>query len=189
MKEIIIDGIPVLINERERPPRTIRIRPKKRGKKFLKDLPFSKLDSRQKQAFKNYEALGCDPKRKKEASVDAGYSDKGQVAVRAMDRILKSRWFIKKLEELCQALYGMGVDEKVAEVLVGMFDARYPLAKEDRGKNLAILRAVKEINKIMGYYPSKKVDTREVGLYVHYTQDDGTAAKEYRELTEDDEDF
>jgi len=97
-KEIIIDGIPVLINEKERPPRTIRIRNKKPGRKALKDLPFSKLDSRQKQALENFADLGCDPKRKKEAGLAAGYSDKGQVAVRAMDRLLEGRSIVKKHE-------------------------------------------------------------------------------------------
>ncbi len=186
MKEIIVDGIPVLIRERERPPRTIRIRTKKRGKKFLKDLPFSKLDSRQKQALKNYAALGCDPKRKREAGVDAGYSDKGQVAVRAMDRLLERRPIIKNIEEECQAKHEKGADEKVAEVLVDQLDAVHPLAKGERKDNLAIISAAKEINKIKDNYPAKKLDIREVGFHLHFTQDDITAAKKYRELTDED---
>ena len=164
MKEkiMVFDGIPVLIREKERPPRTIRIKIKKPGRKPLKDLPFSKLDSRQKQALDNYAALGFDPKRKKEAGEAAGYSDKGGVAVRAMDRLLARLPIIKEIEEQCMALYGKGRDEKVAEVLVEALEAVHPLAKEERKDNLAILGAVKEINKLSDNYPSKKVDTREI---------------------------
>ena len=70
MKEIIIDGIPVLIKERERPPRTIRIRTKKRGNKRLKDLPFSKLSPQHKQALDNLAVMGFG--KKKEAAIYAG---------------------------------------------------------------------------------------------------------------------
>ena len=100
-KEIIIDGTPVLIKEGERPPRIIRIRNKKPGRKALKDLPFSKLDSRQKQALDNYAALGFDPKRKKEAAEGAGYSaspDNHGGAVQAMNRILERKSIVKKYE-------------------------------------------------------------------------------------------
>ena len=97
-KEIIIEGTPVLIKEGERPPRTIRIRNKKPGSKALKDIPYSKLDSRQKQALKNYVNLGCDPKMKKLAGEAAGYSEKSSVAVRAMDRLLEGRSIVKKHE-------------------------------------------------------------------------------------------
>jgi len=185
-KEMIFDGIPVLIKEGERPPRTIRIRAKKRGRKALKDIPLSRLSPQHKQALDNLEVMGFD--KKKQAAVYAGIPEHN--ALRTMDNLIVERKsIVRKMEKLFQAKFGKGVSEKVAEVLVYMFDARYPLAKADRGKNLEILSAVKEINKIMGFYPSKKVDTRELGLYVHYTQDDGTAAKKYRELTEDDEDF
>jgi len=186
MKEIIVDGIPVLIKKRERPPRTIRIRMKKRGKKFLKDLPLSKLDPRQKQALENYAALGCDPKRKREAAEGAGYSDKHQVAVRAMDRLLKIRPILKNIEKKCQAIYEKGVDEKVAEVLVDQLEAVHPLAKGEKKDNPAIISAVKEINKIKDNYPPKKVDIREAGFHLHFTQDDITAAKKYWELTDED---
>ena len=179
MKEIIIDGIPVLINERERPPRTIRIKSMPRK---IKDMPFSRLTDRHKQALTNLVVMGID--KKKKAGLAAGFSESGVGKV--MDKLLARRQIVKKIEEICQALYGKGADEKVAEVLVEQLEAVYPLAKGERKKNLAIISAVKEINKIMGHYPPKKVDTREVGLYVHYTQDDGTATKQYRELTDED---
>jgi len=69
---------------------------------------------------------------------------------------------------------------------VDQLEAVHPLAKGERKDNLAIISAVKEINKIMDNYPSKKVDTREMGFHVHFTQDDITAAKKYRELTDED---
>jgi hypothetical protein len=180
MKEIIIDGIPVLIKERERPPRTIRIKlmPRK-----IKDLPFSRLSDRHKQALTNLVVMGID--KKKEAGLAAGFSESSVGKV--MDKLLARRQIFKKLEELCQALYGMRVDEKVAEVLVEQLEAVHPLAKRERTDNLAVISAAKEINKLSDNYPSKKIDIREVGLYVHYPQDDGTAAKKYGELTADEE--
>jgi len=64
MKEIIFDGIPVLINEKERPPRTIRIRPKKRGRKRLRDIPLSRLSPQHKQALDNVGVMGFDKKNR-----------------------------------------------------------------------------------------------------------------------------
>ena len=183
MKEMVFDGIPVLIKERERPPRTIRIRTKKRGRKFLKDIPLSKLSPQHKQALDNLAVMGFG--KKKEAAIYAGIPEHN--ALRTMDSLIVGRKsIVKKIEELCQAKYGKGAAEIVAEVLVEQMEAVYTLAKGERKNNLAIISAVKEINKIMDHYPAKKVDTREVGLYVHYTQDDGTAAKKYRELTDED---
>ena len=183
MKEIIVDGIPVLIRERERPPRTIRIRTKKRGKKFLKDLPFSKLSPQHKQALDNLAVMGFD--KKKEAAIYAGIPEHN--ALRTMDSLIVGRKSIlKKIEDICQAKYEKGTDEKVAEVLVDQLEAVHPLAKGEKKDNLAILGAAKEINKLSDNYPAKKVDVREVGFYVHFTQDDVTAAKQYRELTDED---
>ena len=183
MKEIIVDGIPVLIRERERAPRTIRVRTKKRGKKFLKDIPFLKLSPQHKQALDNLAVMGFD--KKKEAAIYAGIPEHN--ALRTMDSLIVGRKSIlKKIEDICQAKYGKGAAEIVAEVLAEQLEAVYPLAKGERKNNLAILGAVKEINKIMEHYPAKKIDTREVGFYVHYTQDDITAAKQYRELTDED---
>ena len=185
MKEIIVDGIPVLIRERERPPRTIRIRTKKRGRKYLKDRPLKELSPQHRQALDNLAVMGFD--KKKEAAIYAGIPEHN--ALRTMDSLLVGRKSIlKKIEELCQAKYGKGAAEIVAEVLVEQMEAVYPLAKEERKDNLAILGAVKEINKLSDNYPSKKIDVREMGVHIHFTQDDITAAKKYRELTEDDED-
>jgi len=183
MKEIIVDGIPVLIKERERPPRTIRIRTKKRGKKFLKDIPFLKLSPQHKQALDNLAVMGFD--KKKEAAIYAGIPEHN--ALRTMDSLIVGRKsIVKKIEELCQARYGKGAAEIVAELLVAQMEAVYPLAKGERKNNLAIISAVKEINKIMDHYPAKKVDVRELGFYVHFSEDDITAAKQYRELTDED---
>ena len=183
MIEIMVEGIPVLVKERERPPRTIRIRTKKRGKKFLKDIPFSKLSPQHKQALDNLAVMGFD--KKKEAAIYAGIPEHN--ALRTMDSLIVGRKsIVKKIEELCQAKYGKGAAEIVAEVLVEQMEAVHSLAKGEKKDNLAILGAVKDINKIMDHYPPKKVDTREVGFYVHYTQDDLTAAKKYRELTDED---
>ncbi len=158
-KEIIIDGTPVLINEKERLPRTIRIRAKKRGRKRLRDIPYSRLSPQHQQALGNLAVMGFD--KKKQAAMYAGIPEHN--ALRTMDGLIVGRKsIVRKMEKLFQAKFGKGVSEKVAEAMVAMLDARYPLAKADRGKNLAILSAIKEINKIMDHYPSKKVDTREI---------------------------
>jgi len=183
IKEMVFDGIPVLIKEKERPPRTIRIRAKKRGVKYT---PFADLDSRQKQALENFADLGCDPKSKKEAGEAAGYSDKAGVAARAMDRLLERRPIIKKIEKECQAKYEKEADEKVAEVLVDQLEAVHPLAKGEKKDNLAIMSAAKEINKLRDNYPPKRVDVRELGFHLVFGAADITAAKEYRKLTDED---
>jgi len=184
MQEIIVDGIPVLVKEKGRQPRTIRIKLKKSGPMGVKNKPFSKLDSRQKQALVNYEALGCDPKRKKEAAVAAGYSDKHQGAVRAMDRLLERRPIVKNIDKECQAKFKKGADEKVAEVLVDQLEAEHPLAKDGKPDNFARIKAAQEINKINDNYPAKKIDIREMGFHLHFDGGDITAAKKYRELTD-----
>jgi len=181
-KEIVFDGIPVLIREKERPPRTIRIKIRKPGVKYTS---FSKLDSRQKQALNNYVNLGCDPKKKKEAGEAAGYSDKPSVATRAMDRLLERRPIIKNIEKECQAKYEKGTDEKVAQVLVEQLEAVHPLAKGEKKDNLAIMSSAKEINKLKDNYPPKRVDVRELGFHLVFGAADIKAAKEYRELTDE----
>lgn len=188
MKEIIVDGIPVLIRENERPPRIIRIKIKKPGRKPLKDLPFSKLDSRQKQALKNFASLGCDPKRKKEAGEAAGYSDEAGAAVRAVDRLLERKSIVKKIEKVCQADHKKDMDQILAEVMVECLFATHPMSKENKKDYKAIVKAVSEMNKVADNYPAKKIDVRELGFHVHFTEADVRAAKQYRELTKDDED-
>jgi len=183
MKEMVFDGIPVLIKERERPPRTIRIRTKKRGRKFLKDIPFSKLSPQHKQALDNLSLMGFG--KKKAAAVYAGVPEHN--ALRTMDSLLVGRKsIVKEIEEVCQALYGKGTDEKVAEVLVDQLDAVHPLAKGEKKDNLAILGTAKEINKLSDNYPAKKVDVREMGVHLVFGAADIKAAKQYRELTDED---
>lgn len=184
MEEILVNGIPVLIKERERPPRTIRIRVKPRR---YKDMPLRALPSRPKQALKNYVDLGCDPTKKKEAAEGAGYPvspANPQGAVQAMNRILERRPIVKKIEEKCMKKHQIGADEKVAEILVEQLDAIHPLAKGERKDNLAVLSAAKEINKIKDNYPAKKLDIREVGFHLVFTPGDIQAAKEFKTITQ-----
>ena len=174
-----------MIKERERPPRTIRIRVKPRK---YKDMPLRALPPQPKQALKNYVDLGCDPGKKREAAVAAGYSlNRSGGPVEAMNRILESRAIINKIEEKCIKKHQVGADEKVAEVLVEQLDAIHPLAKGEMTDNLAVLSAAKEINKIRDNYPSKKIDVREVGFHLHFTPGDVEAAKQFKAITEADE--
>ena len=187
MKEILVNGIPVLIKEREKPPRTIRIRVKERK---YRDMPLRALPSRPKQALKNYAELGCDPRRKKEAAEAAGYSaspDNRGGAIQAMNRILERRPIVKKIEEKCMEKHQKGADEKVAEILVEQLDAIHPLAKGEMTDNLAVLSAAKEINKIKDNYPAKKLDIREMGFHLVFTPGDIEAAKQFKTITEADE--
>ena len=179
MKEVMVEGIPVIIKERERPPRTIRIKlmPRK-----IKDMPFSRLPDRHKQALKNLAVMGID--KKKEAGLDAGFLESS--VSKTMNKLLERRPIVGKIEEKCQAKHNKGADEKVAEVLVDQLDAIHPLAKGEMTDNLAVISAAKEINKIKDNYPPKRVDVREMGFHLHFTQDDITAAKKYRELTDED---
>ncbi|GAJ09829.1 unnamed protein product, partial [marine sediment metagenome] len=125
--------------------------------------------------------------KKKEAAVYAGIPEHN--ALRTMDSLIVGRKsIVKGMEKLFQAKFGKGVDEKVAEVLVDGLDAIHPLAKGERKDNLAILGAVKEINKLSDNYPAKKIDVREMGVHLVFGAADIKAAKEYRELTKDDED-
>lgn len=72
MNILDVGGISALASKRDLRPRTVRIKFKKR--KPLKELGFSKLNHKQKTALANFMASGCDPRKKKEAAVAAGYS-------------------------------------------------------------------------------------------------------------------
>lgn len=179
MEEIIVDGIPVLVKEKGRQPRTIRIKLKARK---IKDMPLSRLPDRHKKALENVAVMGID--KKKQAGTDAGFSERS--ALKTMGKLLERRPIVKKIEEKCLAKHKKGADEKVAEVLVEQLEAVHPLAKGEKKDNLAILSAAKEINKIKDNYPSKKLDIREVGFHLHFSGGDIKAAKQYRELTNED---
>jgi hypothetical protein len=179
MKEILANGIPVLIKERERLPRTIRIRVKERR---YKDMPLRALPSRPKQALKNYVGLGCDPTKKAEAAEAAGYAHGS--AVKAMNRVLERRPIINMIDKKCNDKHQIGADEKVAEILVDQLDAIHPLAKGEMTDNLAVLSAAKEINKIKDNYPAKKLDIREMGFHLVFTPGDIEAAKQFKTITQ-----
>jgi len=179
MEEIIeVDGIPVLIKERERPPRSIRIKLKTRK---IKDMPLSRLPDRHKKALENVAVMGID--KKKQAGTDAGFSESS--ALKTMGKLLERRPIVKKIEEKCLAKHKKGADEKVAELLVDQLEAEHPLSKEKKPDNFARIKAAQEINKIKDNYPAKKVDIREVGFHLHFTPDDIEAAKQYKELADE----
>jgi len=181
-KTMVFDGIPVLIRENERPPRTIRIKIKKPGRKPLKDIPYSKLSPQHQQALDNLAVMGFD--KKKEAAIYAGLPE--HHALRTMDSLLVGRkTIVKEIEEVCQAKHKKGTDKKVAEVMVECLDATHPMSKENKKDYKAIVKAVSEINKVVDNYPAKKIDVREVGFHLVFGAADIKAAKEYRKLTEE----
>jgi len=176
-----IGGIPVIIDEAEVSPKTIRIRVKKRGIKHLK---FSKIDNRQKQALLNLLEKGppFTSEKKRDAGIGAGYSDKPSVAVRAMDRILARKPIFEELDKQSVKQFKIKADEKVAEALVESLEATHPLSKDDKKDYKAIVNAAKEINKVRDNYPPKKIDVRQLSFNINWTGDDVKAAEEYKEL-------
>lgn len=178
-------GMPVLINKNEAIPKTVRIRVKKRGIKHLK---FSKLDARKKQALMNLLEKGppFTSEKKRDAGIEAGFSDKPSVAVRAMDRILARKPIFDLLDKESEKKYEKKADEKVAEALVESLEATHPLSKDDKKDYKAIVNAAKEINKVRDNYPPKRVDIREMVFNVHWTGDDVRAAEEYKELVSEE---
>lgn len=180
MEEHIVDGIPVLVSEKERAPRTVRIKVRKGGRKRLRDTKLYKLDPQHKKALENYVAMG--PDKKREAAVAAGFSREN--AISTMDRLLVGRKeIVEKIEKECQEKCKKGTDDKIAEVLVEGLDATHPLSKEGKKDYKAIVKFAQEINKVTDKYPPKRIDIREQAVHIIFTKDDIAAAEAYKELS------
>lgn len=175
-KQVKVNGIPSILETKERPPRTVRIRVKPRK---TRDMKMSQLRPQQKQALKNYLALGCKPEFKKEAAIEAGYSSHN--ALSTMDRLTQRRPIIKELEKA-----GIS-DRKIAETMAEGFDARHPLSKDDKKDFNAIAKFVTEANRIKGNYPPKQIQAEERIINIHLTKDDVVALEKYRKLREEND--
>ncbi len=140
-------------------PRTVRLRP---IPKKTKDLGMCQLNRQQLQALKNYSNRGAVPEVKKEAAMDAGYSE--GYALKAMDNLLQNRSIVTALEN------AGGTDERIARVMVEGLESEHPL-KPGRKDPHAIHKFIQEHNKVKGNYaPTKiqaEIDSRV--MVVHLT--------------------
>lgn len=171
MPEQIVNGIPVLVSGRERVPRTVRIRVKKRKKFNARSI--ERLPEKHRKAFKNLLAMGI--QRKKEAAMKAGFSESH--AVRVIDNMIIGR------KELLDELEKQGAtQERLAEVMVEGLDATHPMSKEDKKDYKAIVKFVSEINKIKDNYPPKKISSEEKIININLSKDDLIALEEYKRL-------
>ena len=96
-KAEIVDGYPVLLDLRERRPKTFRIKVKKCGRPGTASLGLSRLDPRQKMALEKIVASqDFSDKGKRDAGELAGYSRR--CALPAMNRLLTRKPIVKWLE-------------------------------------------------------------------------------------------
>jgi len=178
----IVDGYPVLLDLRERRPKTFRIKVKKCGRPGTASLGLSRLDPRQKAALENIVATrDFSDKGKRDAAMDAGYSKR--CSLPAMNRLLARKpivnWLVKK-----------GVtDEKLAEIIKEGLEATHPLSKDDKPDWHARHKFVSEANKLKDNYPAKRIEIDERAVHIHLTGDDVEAVRKYKELVEQDEPF
>lgn len=166
-EELFPTDLPVLVKAGGTVPRTVRIHPKKR--KHLKDLGIKRLNPQQRGALENFYRMQQDPERgsslpqnKKDAAMDAGYSESG--AIKAMDRLLERKSIVEALDKA-------GVtDEKIAEVIMEGLESEHPL-KPGRPDPHAIIKFVIEANKIKDNHPATKVKISKESrsMVVHMT--------------------
>lgn len=171
MATVIVNGIPVLVDGRKgRPPFRIRI--------IKKDTP-RKLNSQQKQALVEYYKRGCDPAKKREAAVAAGYSPHPGNNKLTMERALKHKPIVK-------ALRNRGITEGlIAEKIDEGLNAMHPI-KPDQPDHHARAKFVKENNTIQDFYPPKKIQSEERSVVIHLTKDDAVALNAFQKIREQD---
>jgi hypothetical protein len=178
-KAEIVDGYPVLLDLRERRPKTFRIRVKKHG---VANLGLSRLAPKQKAALENIAASkDFSDKGKREAAIDAGYSKR--CSLPAMNRLLARKpivnWLVKK-----------GVtDEKLAQIISEGLEAIHPLSKDNKPDWNARHKFVSEANKIKDNYPAKRIEIDERSVHINLTGEDVEAARKYKELVGENEIF
>ena len=169
VKEIIVDGIPVLL-KREPIPDFIPFI--KLTSKTPKKPPKPKvLNKRQKLALQLYSQMGAKPENKKAAGIAAGYTPSS--AIPCVSNALKCKPIVDELEKA-------GVtDKKIAKTISEGLEATHPMSKENKADFNARSKFVSEANKIKGNYPVKKLEIEEKGIIVHLNTDDERAIKQF----------
>lgn len=174
MREVSIEGQPVLVSQRDKYPRTERIR--KKRKKSIREKGIEKLTPKQKNALVNYVNKGCNPQKKKEAAVEAGYHP--NTGKRSLDNILKSN---KMLQALDKAKVN---EELIAEKIKEGLDAKHPFKPQQKDFH-AIIKYIKEFNSLKGHYAPQKIEGEQKHIHVHITKDDKDTLERYKEISEE----
>ena len=171
MKEIVIDGVPVVLGRSGKPGRNHRMKPlpRKTGDKSI-----WRYNRKQKQALKNFMEGGGDPTNKalkKKSAEDAGYSP--AYAPRAMEKILQNKAIVQALEEVG------ATDKFVAQIIKnGMFKSHDPKNPELPGYE-TILKYVQEFNRIKGHHAPTKIESEHKSIHIHLTADDADAFQRF----------
>jgi len=176
MREIIVDGFPVVVKtRRETFPRVHRIKLRKKQKKEAGNR-IRKLTPKQMRAKEEYIKLGATPDVKREAGLRAGYCpDK---AVRGVNSAIKP--IAKELDE-------RGVnDEVIVDKLIDGLDAMHPI-KPDQKDHHARIKFIKEVNLLKDNYPPKRIQSEERHVVLHITPDDVRAHKEAESIRRGDD--
>jgi len=167
MIDEVIEGIPVLIRERDRPPRTIRIKIKKK----IKDRSMEELPEKHRQALQNYMNQGM--KNKKKAAVDAGFSENH--ANRTMNNLLQRKSIVKALKK------AGATDKFMAEKLVEGVDAKHPQFHKRKDYHASI-KFIQEINKVSDNYPPTKIQQESKNIHIILTSEDHKQFKKFKEM-------
>ena len=168
MRDEIIDGIPVLISERESPPRTVRIKVKPRK---IRDMGIRQLPKKHRQALQNYLDQGMTNKKK--ASEDAGFAD-----ARPLDKVLERKQIVNSLEK-------KGVtDDYIALKIKQGLNAKHPQFSKQKDQH-AIVKFVSEANKLRNNYPPTKIQQESKNIHIILTSEDSKQYQKFKEMRGD----
>jgi hypothetical protein len=167
------DGMPARILRR-RPPEGIKPR-KKKPRKKLSDKGIARLSKKQRKALTIYMEHGF--RNKRQALEAAGYS--GLNPTRDMKRLMTRKPVIEAL-----AKYGI-TDEKIATVIAEGLKARHVM-KPEMPDHHARIKFIAETNRLLGNYPSTKIQPEERIININLTEEDVKALQKFYELTKND---
>lgn len=165
MREEIIDGIPVLISERESPPRTVRIKIKPRR---IRDMGIRQLPKKNRQALQNYLEQGMTNKKK--AAIDAGFA-----SAEPLNRVLERKQIVKAINK------AGGTDKFIAEKLVEGVDAKHPQFPKNKDYHASI-KFLQELNKVKDNHPATKISKEERSIHIHLTAEDYRQHQKFKEM-------
>jgi len=168
MKEVIADGIPVLVRMKDRVPKTVRVKIKPRK---ICDMGITRLDKRQKKALENYFVKGMS---KRQSGIQAGYSPTN---TSSMNKLIARKPIIESLEKA-----GL-TDDRLAEIIEEGTKATHPFKPEQKDFH-AIDKFVKEANRIKDNYPATKIQSEQKIINIHLTGEDFKAVKQVEEMRE-----
>lgn len=172
-KIYIVDGVPVVMSERNKTPiRTFRLKAVSRK---TRDKSLARLNSRQRRALEIHVLKNkADPKLKVASGTEAGFSP--SYAGKAVSELMKRKEITYELEK-------MGINNQmIAGIIKDGLEAMHPLAKTPMPDHHARHKFVGETNKLLDNYPSKKIEIDEKKAVLHLTVDDMRSLKEFSDL-------